>query len=176
MTYQLIETKTLGTAAAAIEFTSIPGTYTDLKLVISHRSTGTYGAQTSYLNTAINGVTTDRTYRILEGYSGSTTASSSSTGPRTGYTIGTTATADTFASTEIYFPNYSSSSYKSFSVDGVTETNSANADQHIVACLWSSTAAITSLSLTVDSGNLVAGSIASLYGITKGSSGGVVVS
>jgi hypothetical protein len=57
-----------------------------------------------------------------------------------------TATANTFGNTEFYIPNYTSSNYKSFSVDGVTENN-ATAAFALYAGLWSNTAAITSFRL-----------------------------
>ena len=160
-----IATTELTTSTASIAFSNIPQGYTDLKIVVSHRSTGAYGAQTSYLNMDINGVSTNRSFRVLEGYSGTTAASNNGTNTRVGYTEGTTATANAFASTEIYIPNYAGSTNKSFTIDSVTETNSASADTNMWACLWSQTAAITSLTFTVDSGSLEAYSTATLYGI-----------
>jgi hypothetical protein len=40
---KLIESKTLGTAASSIEFTSIPQTFTDLVVLVSSRQTGDSG-------------------------------------------------------------------------------------------------------------------------------------
>ena len=86
-----------------------------------------------------------------------------------------TYTANTFGNSVIYIANYAGSTYKSFSKDSITENNATAADQGVGAGLWSNTAAITSLSLTVTS-NMVAGSTFSLYGITKGSDGIVTTS
>ena len=41
-TYEPIQTTTLGSAAASYTFSSIPSTYTDLKLVITGTSVGAY--------------------------------------------------------------------------------------------------------------------------------------
>jgi hypothetical protein len=167
-TYVKIASVSVGVLGAAnMEFTSIPSTYTDLKVLLSHRSSGAYGAQSSYLNMNINGVGTNRSFRVVEGFSGTTAGSNNGTNTRVAYTQGTTSTASTFSSTDIYIPNYAGSSNKSFSVDSVTETNSASADSNLWACLWSQTAAITSLTFTVDSGNFTQYSTATLYGILK---------
>jgi hypothetical protein len=86
-------------------------------------------------------------------------------------------TANTFGNTQIYIPNYKSSVAKSLSIDGVNENNATLAYQTIFAGLWTGTVAITSIQIEENfGGNWVANTSASLYGITKGSSGGVVVS
>jgi hypothetical protein len=60
----------------------------------------------------------------------------------------------------------------------VTENNATNANQGISAGLWSNNAAISSIRLfyTGSSNDIATGSSATLYGILKGSSGGVTVS
>jgi hypothetical protein len=40
-TYEPIATTTLGTAAASITFSSIPATYTDLRLISGHKASTT---------------------------------------------------------------------------------------------------------------------------------------
>jgi hypothetical protein len=47
----------------------------------------------------------------------------------------------------MYIPNYAGSSNKSVSIDAVTENNATAAEANLVAGLWSSTAAITSITL-----------------------------
>jgi hypothetical protein len=61
-------------------------------------------------------------------------------------------------------------------VDTVSENNATAAFQRIIAGLNNSTAAITSINFFPSSGNFVAGSTISLYGITKGSDGIVTTS
>jgi hypothetical protein len=165
---QIGSTVTVGVGGATnISFSSIPATYTDLKVVLSHRSLGVYGAQSAYLNMDINGLSTNRSFKLVEGYSGTTASSNNGTNTRVAYTQGTLSTTNSFTSTEIYIPNYAAAINKSFSVDSVSETNSASADTNMWACLWSSTAAITSLTFTADSANIDQYSTASLYGISK---------
>ena len=164
-TFVKIQTVTVGSGGAAtIDFTSIPQTYTDLKLVISSRVSYATSGDTPYLD--FNGLTTNRTGRFLEG---SGAAAASSTLTRQGFVAsGTNAATNAFGSTEIYIPNYTSTTTnKSFSVDSVTENNGTTAYQWLVASLWSSTAAITRVTLTPTSGSFVEYSTATLYGISN---------
>lgn len=159
--------------AASIDFTSIPGTYTDLLLVISTRCTNS--AITGPIFMSFNGATTNRSARTLNG-TGSSIGSYTIGDNFLFDTVGNTATSNTFNSSNIYIPNYAGSTNKSFSVDTVNENNATASNQVLEAGLWSSTAAITSISITSPGYNLMQYSSATLYGITKGSSGGVTVS
>jgi hypothetical protein len=159
-------TVTVGSGgAASIDFTSIPSTYTDLVIKCSLRNNivSTYGV--AFL--VINGATTNRTLRMIEGGDG-TTASYSISDARIALTDATNSTASTFSSTDIYIPNYTSSNNKSLSSDTANEGNAANGYyMQLIASLWSQTAAITSLSLTTPGNSFVQYSTASLYGISK---------
>jgi hypothetical protein len=163
-TFVKIQTVTVGSGgAASIDFTSIPQTYTDLKIVVSARST--YSALVDTLFVKPNGLTTNGSSRWVIG-DGSTASSSSAAFNYVREINGNTATASTFASVEIYAPNYTSSNYKSFSSEGVSETNATSGVRlGLTAGLWSSTAAITSITLTATSGDFVQYSTATLYGI-----------
>jgi hypothetical protein len=173
MTIKLIETKTLGTAQAAIELTSIPQTYTDLILLLSLRNSFANFYSDTLLT--INNQTSTST-RILYGLSGSVGSYTATNGTNL-FTPGATATANTFGNTQLYFTNYTSTGVKSISSDSVIENNSTD---NIIAIgtglIGNSTNPITSITLSLTSGNFVAASTVSLYGILKGSSGGVVVS
>jgi hypothetical protein len=168
---QLIETKTLGTAAASIEFTSIPQDGTDLVLMVSARKDQVAG--NAYVGINLNGSSSGFSHRALFGNGASAASFANSPTTFLGEANFSTATANTFASLLAYFPNYTGSSNKSYSVDSVTETNATTSYQNINAGLWSNTSAITSLTLT-GLGNYVSGSTASLYKITKGSGGATV--
>jgi hypothetical protein len=175
MTMTLIETKTLGTAAASIEFTSIPQTFTDLVVLVSARGASTSDFPSLLLRFNSNSASYSARFVI-----GSGTGTSSSTGGTTSISIatmpGSAQTANTFGNSICYVPNYTAAVNKSVSIDSVSETNSAAAFSRLVAGLWSNTAAITSLAIIGDSVNLEINSTVSLYGILKGSDGIVTTS
>lgn len=176
MTMTLIETKTLGTAAASIEFTSIPQDGTDLVFLISSRS-----ATTDNFDLALrfNGSTTGYSNRQLQG-NGSAVASAAPFSDRIwlGYTNPSFYTSNTFGNSIAYIPNYTAAVNKSVSGDTVMENNATSAFQFITAGLWSNTAAITSVNVSIDfgTGNFAIGTTVSLYKITKGSDGIVTTS
>jgi hypothetical protein len=169
----LIETKTLGTAQASIEFTSIPQDFTDLLVLVSLRGTTTE----IYILTDIffNGSTTGFSSRGLEG-NGSSAVSYTNSTIYTNAGNGATSTANTFSSHSIYIPNYAGSTNKSVSVDAVLENNATTAYSSIQAGLWANTAAITSIQIKARANSFVADSAVSLYGITKGTDGIVTTS
>jgi hypothetical protein len=162
-TYVKLASVTVGAGgASSIDFTSIPSTYTDLVVKYSIRTS----ADNITAELSLNGVKTNMTQRYLQG-----TGSSASSGNSTAINVmedPSTATASTFASADLYIPNYASSNYKSISIDTVTEKNATDAYSRLVAALWSNTAAITSIGLTcAAAGNFVQYSTATLYGVTK---------
>lgn len=149
LTYTLIEKITVGAAGAAtVTFTSIPQTYTDLKIVTSTRDT--YAAVSTAIYLEFNGNSSGYSMRRLRG-SGSAADSYSDSSQSTInlYNIkpGSSATASTFGNLEIYIPNYTGSNNKSVSVDGVGENNATEAYAVLFAGLWGNTSAITSIKL-----------------------------
>lgn len=164
ITFVKIQTVTVGTAVAAIDFTSIPQNYTDLKIVHSCRSDANAATQGGQLiNLKINGSASNFTGKWVFG-SGSGVASLDSTNGL-GYSNPSDYTASVFGSGEVYIPNYTSSNNKSISADNVNENNATAAGMNMAAMLWSQTAAITSVSLVPYFGNFVQYSTATLYGI-----------
>jgi hypothetical protein len=163
-TFELISAVTVGGAGAAtISFSSIPSTFTDLALKVSVRSSDSSYVQG--LLVAFNGSSSSFTYKLLEGDGSSAGSYSGSTG-RISPATAALSTTNTFSSIETYIPNYASSNNKSFSTDGVSESNTASqvyAD--LTASLWSNTSAISSISLSLQAGNFVQHSTAYLYGI-----------
>ena len=172
---RLIESKTLATAAASIEFTSIPQTFTDLVVLASLRSNRT-PENLDWVLVSFNSNTSNYSARILEG-TGSGVASYSEF-PRVFATSSASgATSNTFGNSVTYVPNYTGATNKSWSGDLVGENNATQAFQNLVAGLWSNTAAINSISLTPRIGSqFQIGSMVSLYGILKGSDGIVTTS
>jgi hypothetical protein len=174
MTYTLIAHTEVGSGGAAnITFTSIPATFTDLVIVFSNRSTAAQGVGGAAGQIQFNTYATDPTSRALRGQGSGSPASF--TFPQF-VTNASDSTSSTFGNASIYITNYASSAAKSISIDSVSENNATFAEQQINAMLWSVTSAITSIRLITFSGNLAEFTSATLYGITAGSSGGVVVS
>ena len=163
--YVLLEKITVGAAgASSVTFSGIPQTgYTDLKLVLSGRSTN--AAITDNIVINLNGSATGFTSRCIYG-SGAGAASISGT-TSSGDVVGATATASVFGNCELYLPNYLSANYKSFSVDSVTENNATSAYAELWAHLWSNTAAINSITVSLLSGTFVQYSTFYLYGVAK---------
>jgi hypothetical protein len=161
--YKIASTEVGSAGASSIAFSSIPQGYTDLKVVVSARATITSGALGIYFN----GVTSGYSWRRLIG-DGSSAFSDGSASYGNLRAIGTNPssyTANTFASAEIYIPNYAGSTNKSVSVDSLNENNATAAEASFLAGLWSSTAAITSVTLIPNSDNFAQYSTATLYGI-----------
>jgi hypothetical protein len=169
-------TATSGTSVAA--FTSIPGTYTDLRILISARDSYTSGGGNS-MNIQFNGVTTTYNSKYLQSYAASsldngtetTTTYGGITGSPMRAVVNGAATASTFGNTEIYISNYSTSNFKSWSINGVAEDNAGGATSQngvsMTAGLWSNTSAITSISFGLEVGSFVSPSTFYLYGIKK---------
>ena len=162
-TFKKIQTVTVGSGgAASIEFTSIPQTYTDLKIVLSARCDVAFGAEE--FNAQFNGTTTNLSYRRVVGVPNTGAVNSDTS--NLGYVNGNTADANSFSNTEIYIPNYTSSNNKSYSCDSVTETNATATRPNFAAGLWSNTAAITSVKLiSSTSATMMQYSSATLYGV-----------
>jgi hypothetical protein len=167
---QLVSTVTVGAGgASSIEFTSIPQTGTDLLCQISVR--GADSAAVRGVRRQFNSDTgTNYAYINLSGDGG--TASSGSAGGATfeiplHFAPAGTSTSNTFGNAQMYVANYTSSSAKSVSGDGVGENNATTAYQHITAGRWTGTAGITSVKIYLSQGNMVQHSTASLYTITK---------
>ncbi len=161
-TYTLINSTTVGSGgSSSVTFTSIPSTYTDLVIKMSTRQTtaAVYGI----LEISINGTSTNESYRMIEG-NGSTASSNNGAFIYVGAGVGASATTNTFSNFELYFPNYTSSNYKSISIDGVGENNATTAYANLQAGLWSNSSPITSISLE---SNFVQYSTFYLYGISN---------
>ena len=166
-TYTLIASSTVGSGGAStIDFTSIPATYTDLVVKISPRNTAS-GSNWYLLKIQFNSDTTSAnySYKLVGGF-GSTAYSAGATDRYGGYVTSGARTASTFGNTEIYIPNYAGSNNKSFSSDSVTEGNGSSYEiLGLWAGLWSSSAAISGITLSNDSDNFAQYSTAYLYGI-----------
>jgi hypothetical protein len=160
-TYEPIATQTLGSAAATITFSSIPATYTDLKLVLVVNTTSvdlrsirlTFNADTAtnYSTTRLSG-------------DGSTASSNRSTTQAniTPFTSLTSSTIPTFYTFDVF--SYAGSTNKTLLAQGSADLNGSGGVNSAVG-LWRSTAAITTIGLALNSGNYNTGTTATLYGI-----------
>lgn len=161
--FELIESKTLNTTPTSITFTSIPQTYTDLLIKVSSRGTG------SGINIFLNSTSPGSEYRERRLYatgSGTGTDTGNSTISITSQGGGNSYTSNTFGNTEIYIPDYTSTSKrKSVHADGVPENNATGTLMMMTAGIRGNTAAVTSVILESYEGNFVSGSSFYLYGI-----------
>jgi hypothetical protein len=160
-TYEKIATTTLGSANATITLSSIPATYTDLKLVLVSQ------------NTVGGNLTMQFNSDSATNYSGTTlfgsgaSASSERFGSATSLRVGNPTTGSTnWYLFEIDIFSYAGSTNKTEFTTANLDMNGSGSIRKTVG-LWRSTAAITALSLTYDSGTHSIGTIATLYGILK---------
>ena len=160
-TYEPIATTTLSSTASSITFSSIPATYTDLRLVF----VGTSNTGTNCLMrfNSDSGSNYSRTYIIGDGTSASSSRNSNVTVVSLTIQNGISATIPTMRTADIF--SYASSTYKTVLTNETADLNGSGSTVSGVQ-LWRNTAAITSLSLETTSGaTFSAGTTATLYGI-----------
>ena len=164
--YVLLETIQLTQSAASVTFDNIPQTgYTDLKIVLSAREStaGDYvrlGMDFNSINSGISG-------KLISGNGSAAGSGNITTNGTVAYGVTRfSATANTFSNVDIYIPNYTSSNYKSFSIDAVEENNATAALMSMSAVLSTITNPITTIKLYPDyRTQFAANSTFSLYGI-----------
>lgn len=170
-TYDLITSYSLGSNTSAINFTSIPQTYTHLLIKLSSRD-GSYGSINSSMYMRFNGDTTQANYNpVAYGYgtsAGGTTGGAVNSQPAIflGQMPGPGYAAGIWASSYTVIPNYRNSLAKrSISYGHNLDNGSATPWITMTAGYWVGTGAITSISLISD-GNYASGTFAQLYGIS----------
>ena len=161
-TYEKIATTTLGSAAASTTFSSISGSYTDLVLVMNLTgvSTGGYAAGVQFNSDTGSNYSGTNLYGT-----GSSVASTRTSGANTVYIYGTDIGISNAVSTSITnFQNYSNTTtYKTF----LTRHGQAGTGTLANVGLWRSTSAITSIKIEIYAGTFSSGSTFTLYGILK---------
>lgn len=164
----LLASTTLTGTTTSVTFSNIPQTgYTDLKVVASVRTAWATDTNDQFRVQFNGDTTTNYSYREING-NGSAIGSgyASSVFVINPQTNTSAMTSSTFASHDIYIPNYTGSTTKSVSSDNVTENNATLSYQMLYAGLWNGTAAINSITfLTFRGSGFVSGSTFSLYGI-----------
>lgn len=173
-TFTKIATVTVGSGgASSIDFSSIPSTYTDLKLLVSGRTTNNNGGRDYFMIQFNNSSASTYSYMWLAGYDSNSIVASSGTTQTYQKVFVMTANdtgANIFGNFELYIPNYAGSTNKSSSADYVAENNSTSFWMNgLNAGLWANTSAINQITLYPSSptptGNFAQYSTATLYGI-----------
>jgi hypothetical protein len=152
---------TVESPVTSFTFSSIPQGYTDLILKLSVRSTSNGG----YTFVSFNGSTTSYTTKDIVNSNGTISSSTYSLTGGVTWMVQSSYTASTFTNNEVYIPNYTSSNYKSFSIDSTAENNSTNYTGGLEGGLWSNTAAITSITCTPNTASYDTNSTFTLYGV-----------
>ena len=172
-TYTLISSNVLGSNTASVTFSSIPSTYTDLVLRASTRTSYTADAYPRDTFIRFNGDSaTNYSVTRLGAQTGSAFSGRTSSASQgiifEENTNAAASTANTFSETEVYIPNYLSTSNRAFSNFGVSENND-NTYPIIgaTALLYRGGSAISSIFLSPQGGtaNFLTGSSFYLYGI-----------
>ena len=160
-TYIPIATQTLGSAAAAITFNSIPGTYTDLRLVLTCTTSASDTVAVQFnSDTAAN-----YSYTVIQGTGAAANSgnNTSATSAWVGAGAPTSTTVPAMYSVDVF--SYAGSTNKTALANGAIDQNGSG-DVTAVVALWRSTAAITSVKLLLTGGsNFSTGTIATLWGI-----------
>ena len=178
---KLIEAKTVSVAVSSVSFTTIPQTYTDLKILISGRNSYTSTGIEVTFNSTSSGYNSRRLY-------GSGTGNMATDTFGTNYVSNTSITDSSqtaliFGNGEIYIPNYANTSInKIVSIDGTSENNATASYYMFTNSIWSNTSAINTVTIKADTGNLEVGTKVYLYGISSSAvsgtkaTGGVIYS
>jgi hypothetical protein len=149
--------------SSGISFTSIPSTYTDLKLVCNLRTS--YGGPDA-ITLDLNGVF-GTAGRLTFNFDPNPAVG----GGAVGYIGATnnTFTTGMFSNHEIIIPNYTSSNNKNVILNGVTPNAAATAYRILGSYMYPLTSAVSSIGIGTGSSGLpyIVGSYVILYGINK---------
>lgn len=163
-TYEPIASTTLGSAAGTITFSNLPGTYTDIVGVVSYAtSIADYSPGLRFNGDDAGNYSATRI--IGNGSTASSSRQSNTTFIYTTQYGVTKSTSSPIALAIFQVMNYANASvFKTVLSLGSGEGTGNGTDRTVG--LWRSTSAITSITLFgAPSGNFVAGTTASLYGI-----------
>lgn len=148
-TFNLIETNTVGSGGtASVTFSSIPTSYKDLVIKASLRATSSSGNSNFFMY--FNGTTgSSYAHRRIIGTASSVTTDTQTSQPWIEFASispNATFTASTFASTEIWIPNFQGSGFKPVYAQHMGQNNGTQ-HAYLVAGIFTSTSAITSITL-----------------------------
>jgi hypothetical protein len=161
-TYEKIASTTLGSAAATIDFNSIAGTYTDLRLVIVGKYTSGGGNTRIRFNSDTSSLYSST--RIAgDGSSASSDRLTNQGFQRLSFN-GNSSTIPDFLTVDIF--SYAGSTFKTSLITSSEDYNGSGLVVRTVG-LYRSTTAISSITISLDSSTMAAGTSATLYGILK---------
>lgn len=159
----LIQKQTLASGASSVTFSSIPQTYTNLKLLTS--TVTSVGSGVAPIDLTFNGDSgVHYFYNIITNAFGTSVTGNSNNATETTFAIMGDA-GDTNASAsanEITVMNYSGSTFGK-AMTGVCSSTTQGV--YRTAGLWVQTAAVTSVTLSLGTGTFSTGSVFSLYGM-----------
>jgi len=159
-TYEPIATTTLGSAAASITFSSIPATYTDLRLVFVARTTAGDNIRIQF-----NGDTSSSNYSSTWIVGDGSTASSSRNTDFSRIQLPSSLNGTQPALVNVDIFSYAGSTFKTLLVSESKDLNGSGVTAQQVS-LWRNTSAITSVFLeSQGGGTFMANTTATLYGI-----------
>jgi hypothetical protein len=154
---------------SSVVLDNIPQTgYTDLKVVVSARTTRTGTDKSDELRLKFNNITSGYSTLMIEANGSTTRTVADASGSYFGRGVAPAddATSSTFGNTEYYIPNYAGSTNKTISINTTAENNGTEGMLLIVSGLLTNTAAITSMTFTAV-GTYDLGSTFSIYGIAE---------
>lgn len=159
-TYEPIATTTLNSNVSDITFSSIPNTYTDLKLVIVPLTQ----YQGNYIWLRFNddsGTNYARNFQYGAGTSVGGAVGTADAQLRLNFVTPSVGTPS-LCTAEVF--SYAGSTHKSILYSSADDNNGSGYIVRGVG-LWKSTSAITKMVITTDGGTLNSGTVATLYGI-----------
>lgn len=157
-----IATTTLASPAGSITFSSIPGTYTDLRLVLVHLGNITANGSNPYLWINVDsGTNYSQTY--IQGNGTTALSSRAPNNPQIDFN-GSSSSTSIPVMTTIDFFSYSGSTNKTLLYTSSADKNGSGVVTRAVG-LWRNTSAITTIQLIMPTGSFAAGTTATLYGI-----------
>jgi hypothetical protein len=159
-TYEPIATTTLGTAAATITFSSIPSTYTDLRLVFVF--SGNAAVNPRFRFNGDTGTNYSQTALMGDGATPQSTAATNQNLLRFTLYNGLAAGVIGLRTLDVF--SYTGSTFKTCLTTNSSDSNGSGQVGRDVG-LWRSTSAITQIELISGSSTFDVGSTATLYGI-----------
>jgi hypothetical protein len=156
-TYIPIQTITLGASASSVTFAGIPQTYQDLVLIW----TGAYPNSGGSLRVRLNG-DSGNNYSNVEAWSRGSSFGSGQGTSQNGMFVGYTDSNIGQGQISVDFMDYSQTDKHTTSL---VRYDKPSQQLSMIANRWANNAAVTSMTMLIDSSTLAVGSTFSLYGI-----------